>query len=296
MGKKKGSFIDRHIKYIFTVPLVLFILAAILFPILYTLVLSFHSWRMSTKIPWEFVGLSNFRELFSLDRFWFASLRTIVFTAVSMTFQVSLGIGLAFYLNREFKGKNMVKTFFLLPMVTTPVAVGMVWTLIYEPTIGVANYLLKLMKISPLDWLGSTKIALPSLMLIDIWQWTPMVMLIVLAGLTTIPEELVEAALVDGANAFQRVRIIIFPLLWPSVFTAALLRLIDSLKTFDIIYSTTQGGPGYATETINILAYRRAFEYFRMGEASTTLIVFFLIVLFISGLAIYLKSRTEVYN
>jgi multiple sugar transport system permease protein len=123
-----------------------------------------------------------------------------------------------------------------------------------------------------------------------------MVMLIVLAGLTTIPEEPIESALVDGASAFQRARLIIFPLLWPSIFTAVLLRLIDALKTFDILYSMTQGGPGYTTETINILAYRRAFEYFRMGEAACTLIVFFIIVLLISGLAIFLKSKTEVYN
>jgi multiple sugar transport system permease protein len=179
-------------------------------------------------------------------------------------------------------------------MVATPVAIGLVWTLIYEPTIGLANYVLVKIGLNPVVWLGSESTALPSLILVDIWQWTPMIMLIVLSGMSALSAEPFESAKVDGASRWQMTIFVTLPLLRPTILVAILLRLIDVLKTFDIIYSTTQGGPGYATETMNILAFRQAFEYFQFGKASSTLVVFFIIVLVISGLFIKYKNSVEV--
>lgn len=166
--------------------------------------------------------------------------------------------------------------------------------MIYEPNIGILNTIIRNMNGPKIDWLGDSGKALYSLVAVDIWQWTPFVMLIISAGLTSIPLELFEAAMVDGASGIKIVFKVTLPLLRPTIYTAVLLRLIDVLKTFDIIYSMTQGGPGFATETMNILSFRQAFEFLQFGEASATLIIFFVIVMAIAALTIKLKSRTEV--
>lgn len=291
-----SNWANRNIKYVFTFPTLLFILLMIAFPLVYTIILSLHSWRMSVNIPWKWTGIENYTALLSSSRFWSAVNRTFKFAVIALSIQIVLGLAIALFLNREYKGKNLVKTSFLLPMVATPVAIGMVWKLIYEPNIGILNYIIRNWLSGPkLDWLGSTELALYSLIIVDIWQWTPMVMLIILAGLTSIPHELYESAMVDGANKIRIIQKITLPLLRPTIFTAVLLRLIDVLKTFDIIYSTTLGGPGFSTETLNILSYRQAFEFMEFGEASATLIVFFFIVLLIAALTIKAKSKTEVH-
>lgn len=288
------KWLDRKLNYVFTLPTILFVLGMVLFPIIYTLVLSFHSWRMSANIPWKFVGLENYVDLFSDSRFPNAVLRTFIFALIALAFEIVLGMVIAIYLDRVFFGKNFVKTAFLLPMVATPVAIGMVWKLIYEPNIGILNTIIRNMNGPKIDWLGASGKALYSLVAVDIWQWTPFVMLIISAGLTSIPLELFEAAMVDGAGGIKIVFKVTLPLLRPTIYTAVLLRLIDVLKTFDIIYSMTQGGPGFATETMNILSFRQAFEFLQFGEASATLIIFFIIVMVIAALTIKLKSRTEV--
>lgn len=288
------KWLDRKLNYVFTIPTILFVLGMVLFPIIYTFVLSFHSWRMSANIPWKFVGLDNYVELFSDSRFPNAVLRTFIFALIALAFEIVLGMVIAIYLDRVFFGKNFVKTAFLLPMVATPVAIGMVWKLIYEPNIGILNTIIRNMNGPKIDWLGESGKALYSLVAVDIWQWTPFVMLIISAGLTSIPLELFEAAMVDGASGIKIVFKVTLPLLRPTIYTAVLLRLIDVLKTFDIIYSMTQGGPGFATETMNILSFRQAFEFLQFGEASATLIIFFVIVMAIAALTIKLKSRTEV--
>lgn len=288
------KWLDRRLNYVFTVPTILFVLGMVLFPIIYTLVLSFNSWRMSANIPWEFVGLENYTDLFSDSRFPQAVLRTFIFALIALAIEVVLGVAIAIYLNHTFWGKNFVKTAFLLPMVATPVAIGMVWKLIYEPNIGILNTIIRSMGGPKIDWLGDSGRALYSLIAVDVWQWTPFVMLIVLAGLTAIPYDPFESAMIDGASRWQMIRKITLPLLRPTIYTAVLLRLIDVMKTFDIIYSMTQGGPGFATETMNILSFRQAFEFMQFGEASATLIVFFVIVMGIAALTIRLKSRSEV--
>ena len=288
------KWLDRKLNYVFTIPTILFVLGMVFFPIIYTFVLSFHSWRMSANIPWKFVGLDNYVELFSDSRFPNAVLRTFIFALIALAFEIVLGMVIAIYLDRVFFGKNFVKTAFLLPMVATPVAIGMVWKLIYEPNIGILNTIIRNMNGPKIDWLGDSGKALYSLVAVDIWQWTPFVMLIISAGLTSIPLELFEAAMVDGASGIKIVFKVTLPLLRPTIYTAVLLRLIDVLKTFDIIYSMTQGGPGFATETMNILSFRQAFEFLQFGEASATLIIFFVIVMAIAALTIKLKSRTEV--
>lgn len=283
------NWFNRNLKWIYILPSLVFVLLMMAAPILYTVRLSFFEWSMSAVSPPIFVGLSNYMELFRDERFWDAVVNTFYFTFVALGIEVVLGLGIALLLHRNFKGRQAAKTIMLLPMVATPVAMGMVWMLIYEPTIGAANMLLKAIGLEPQLFLASMTQVIPSLILVDVWQWTPMVSLILLAGLSALPLDPYESADVDGANAWQKFRHITLPLLKPTILIATMLRLIDVLKTYDIIYATTQGGPNLKSETLNIYGYVLGFQF---GYASALLVVFFLIVLFFTLLLIWARKRT----
>jgi multiple sugar transport system permease protein len=287
------NWFDRHLKWIYTLPAVLFVLIMMGFPILYTVRISFYEWSMSAISPPKWVGLSNYMALFKDTRFWHAVSATFYFTIGALVLEVFLGVLIAVLLFRDFRGKNIVKTLFLLPMVATPVAMGLVWMLIYEPTIGVANMIIKSLGFKPLLWLASTHQVIPSLIIVDVWEWTPMIALIIMAGLATLPSDPYEAADVDGATFWRKFRSITLPLLRPTIIVAAMLRLIDVLKTFDIIYATTQGGPNSASETLNLYGYVLGFQYFKLGMASSLLVIFFLIVMGLTLFMIWMRKRLE---
>jgi multiple sugar transport system permease protein len=173
----------------------------------------------------------------------------------------------------------------------TPVAIAMVWLLMYEPTAGIINFVLRSLQFPTPLWIAGTDSVIPALALVDIWEWTPMVVLITLAGLASLPSDPFEAASIDGASTLQTVRLITLPLLVPTIVVATLLRLIDALKTFDIIYTMTGGGPGFSSETLNVFSYQQAFQYFSFGYASSVLVVFFAIVLSISLVFTYVRRE-----
>lgn len=288
------QWMEKNMKWIFTMPAVVFVGLMMVIPVGYTFWLSFNEWNMSNIHPPTWVAMKNYITLFHDDLFIKSLWLMVYFTFFSVLVETILGILLALLMNQHFVGKGLVKTLFLLPMVATPVAVGLVWILIYEPNIGVANLLLKSLGLSPHEWLASPDLVMPSLIFIDIWEWTPMIALIVLAGLVSLPKDPYEAAIIDGANKFQTFQKITLPLLKPTIYSAVLLRMIDALKTFDIIYATTQGGPGTSSQTINIYGYVMGFQYFKIGEASALLMVFFIIVLAISIFTILLRKRAGV--
>jgi multiple sugar transport system permease protein len=290
-GSRLLRALDRNIKFVFLLPSVIFVVVMIVFPIGYNLALSFADWSMSSVKPPQFVGLQNYVDLLLSARFQLSVLRTLAYSGGSLVVEVVLGVGLALFLNRQFKGKSIVKSALLLPMVMTPVAVGMIWLLIYEPTIGLANSLLKAMSLPRLLWLGSQKTALISLMIVDIWEWTPVIAVITLAGLSALPTEPFESAKVDGANGWQTLWAVTLPMVSSTIMVATMLRLIDVLKTFDQIYTTTQGGPGFATENTNILGYLQAFQYFRFGSAAAILVMFFLLIIAATLMLLFLKNR-----
>jgi multiple sugar transport system permease protein len=287
------SWFNRNLKWIYTLPAVLFVLLMMLFPIIYTVRISFFEWSMSATTPPKWVGLSNYLALLHDNRFWHAVGSTFYFTIAALAAEVVLGVAIAVLLSRNFRGKNLVKTVFLLPMVATPVAMGLVWMLIYEPSIGIANIMLKSLGLKPLLWLASPNQVIPSLILVDVWEWTPMIALIVMAGIATLPSDPYEAADVDGASAWTKFTAITLPLLRPTIIVAAMLRLIDVLKTFDIIYATTQGGPNFASETLNLYGYVLGFQYFKLGMASSLLVIFFALVMGLTLLMIWMRKRLE---
>lgn len=289
-----SEWVDRHLKQVLTFPAVAFVGLLIAFPIGYTVFLSVTDAQGAVTRPFDIVGLENyFYWLTQSDRFWPAVGRTAYFTLVALGFELVLGLGIALLLRKPFRGQGMIRVLLLLPLVATPVAVGMMWLLIFEPSIGFANVLMKGMGLPPQGWLSDPGQALNTVIFIDVWQWTPMVTLVCLAGLSTLPEEPDEAARVDGANAWQRFRHITLPLLYPTLGAAAILRSIDALKTFDIIYATKGrgGGSQHEAETLNILAYSESFEYSQYGSASALLMLFFVfIVVILLALAILRKK------
>lgn len=289
----RSSFTDRHLHWLFPLPAIAFVALLMVFPVLYTLFLSFTNWNLTSGAPASFVGLRSYARVLTEPRFLDALGRTFLFTIFAVAIEGVLGVATALMLNRAFVGKSVAKLLLLLPLVATPVAVGIVFNLFYDPTIGFFNFVLTSFGLPPGLWVSHQKTVLASLVLVDVWQWTPMITLIVLAGLAGLPEEPVEAARIDGASEWQIIRLITLPMVMPVILTALILRLIDALKTFDIIFAMTGGGPGYASETLNIMGFKYSFEYFRMGQAAVILVVLFLVVFSCSLAIMRLRAATE---
>lgn len=289
----RSSFTDRNLHWVFPLPAIAFVALLMVFPVLYTLALSFTNWNLTSGAPASFVGLRSYARVLTEPRFLDALGRTFLFTIFAVAVEGVLGVAAALILNRAFVGKSVAKLLLLLPLVATPVAVGIVFNLFYDPTIGFFNFVLTSLGLPPGLWVSHQKTVLASLVLVDVWQWTPMITLIVLAGLAGLPEDPVEAARIDGASEWQIIRLVTLPMVMPVILTALILRLIDALKTFDIIFAMTGGGPGYASETLNIMGFKYSFEYFRMGHSAVILVVLFVVV-FGSSLAIMrLRAAAE---
>jgi multiple sugar transport system permease protein len=289
----QSSFTERNLRILFPLPAIVFIGLLMVFPILYTLYLSFTNWNLTSGVEPSFVGLNSYLRVFSEPRFLHALGRTFTFTLFAVATEVVLGVAIALILNRAFVGRSIAKLLLLLPLVATPVAVGIVFNLFYDPTIGLLNFALNALGLPQGRWVSSESTVIASLVLVDVWQWTPMITLIVLAGLAGLSEEPVEAARVDGASEWQILRYVTIPMVMPVILTAMILRLIDALKTFDIIFAMTGGGPGYASETLNIMGFKYSFEYFRMGQSSVILVALFLVVLLCSLGIMKLRASSE---
>ncbi len=275
-----GRWAHRHARWLFPAPAVLLVAAIVAYPIAYTAWMSAHEWAVSSLTPPRYVGGANYAKLVGEDaRFREAVGRTVEFTLVAVAAETLLGLAMALLFNREFWGRGLLRTLAILPMVATPTAIGLVFVMMYHPTLGVANYLVSLVGLAPFRWTYSSQTALYALALVDVWQWTPLIMLIALAGLASLPREPYEAAHLDGASALQAFWHITLPLLRPTLVVAVLFRSIDALKTFDIIFVMTQGGPANASETINLLLFNQAFSYFNMGYASSMAVALFAVVL-----------------
>jgi len=283
----------RHAQWLFPAPAVLLVAVIIVYPIVYTGWMSLHEWFASSLTGPRFIGAANYGKIvFGDPRFREAVLRTIYFTVVAVAAETLLGVAMALLFNREFWGRGLLRTLAILPMVATPTAIALVFVMMYHPTLGVANYLVSLVGLSPFRWTYSSATALYALALVDVWQWTPLIMLIALAGLASLPREPYEAAHLDGATAWQAFWHITLPLLRPTLVVAILFRAIDALKTFDIIFVMTQGGPANATETVNLLLFNQAFSYFNMGYAASMAVALFALVLGASLILIKVRRTT----
>jgi multiple sugar transport system permease protein len=258
-------------------PAVIFAAAMIAFPLAYAVWLALSDVTLGSE-P-RFAGFTNFTRLFADEEFWNGLRITLVLYAISLVLQIALGTWLGLLLARTTFARGLVRTVMVAPFMLPPVVVGMMAIVILDPSFGIANWLLSRLGLPPGLWLSDPSTVIGTVAALDTWQWTPFVALIVMGGYLSLPSDVFEAAEIDGASGWQRFRFVTLPLLLPTIVTAAVLRSVDLLRLFDIIYLTTQGGPGTASTTLNILAYRRGFEFSDLGYASAIMVTLSSIVL-----------------
>ncbi|WP_326550410.1 carbohydrate ABC transporter permease [Micromonospora sp. NBC_01813] len=286
------DWLDRYDRYILPAPAVIVVVAMLAFPIVYTIYLSFHQWSGGLRPP-QWIGLDNFTRALTTGQFWGSLWRTAYFVILSVGLQVVIGVGAALLFHRRFPGRGIARTFFMFPMIATPAAVALVWKMMYDPTIGVFNYLVQSIGGPTLLWTSDANLVIPALAIVDTWMWTPLVMLIVLAGLAALPQEPFEAAKVDGAGPIRTFVSVTLPLLRPVLLVAVLFRLIDAIKTFDIIKVITDGGPGQASETLNLYAFKQGLSYLHFGYGSALLVFLTLLVFGVAIVFTHVRARTE---
>ena len=290
-GACATGFVDRHLHVLFPLPALCLVLGLIVYPLVYTLLLSFRSYDLALR-RYSLVGISHYLTALTNERFWDAAGRTFYFTALSVAGSIVLGMVMALILDRDFRGARWARTAFLLPMVATPVATSLVWMMMFNPTLGVLNYFLALVGLPPSLWVADPRLAIPSIVLVDVWHFAPFAMLVLLAGLRSLPLEPFESAMIDGASRWQIFWRITLPLLQPVLVVVLMFRTIDALKVFDLIWVITAGGPGFGSETLYVYAYNQAFKYLDIGYGSAVIVVFTLIVAGASVVWIRARERS----
>jgi multiple sugar transport system permease protein len=271
------------IKYLFIWPALLIVLAISIFPLIYSLTTSFMSFRLMPPSPPRFVGFDNYWSLLQNERFWNVALTTSIIAFISVFLQYAVGFAVALALNSRVPGERLFRVSFLLPMLVAPVAVALIARQIFNPTMGPLNQLMSGIGFPNLPFLTETHWALGAIITVEIWQWTPFVILMLLAGLQTLPDDVYEAAALENASPWQQFWGITFPMMLPISAAVVFIRLIESYKIIDTVFVMTGGGPGISTETLTLFAYQEGFKKFNLGYTSA-LSFLFLIVITIIGL------------
>jgi multiple sugar transport system permease protein len=273
-------FMSKKLGPLLTTPSFAFLMAISIYPLVYCVFLSFENWNfLKAYLVPTFVGIGNYLDLLHDPIFLNTLIVSTTFTVAAVVLEVVLGIAIgSLFSSRHLRFGKAIRTIMLLPMVVTPVIIGLTWKTLLNLKWGVVNYLLAQLGIQGLGWYTSDTQALPTMVLVDIWQWTPFVALIVFATLLSLPREPFEAAEIDGASTTQVFRHVTIPMLRGSIALAVLIRLIDTLREFDKIYILTRGGPGHATDVFSIFAYRTAFLNGFVSYASAISIVLFIVI------------------
>ena len=285
---------DRAIAWVCIAPTIILLLAVNIFPLLWTVYLSFTNYRANRPgRPVEWIGLKNYQRLLESEDVWGYLQATAHFVCWSMFFQIVLGFGLAYLINRQFKGHSSWTTLILLPMMLSPAVVGVFWTYIYQPQAGIFNYIVNFfVDAGSFTMIGDVDLAPWAIVLVDTWMWTPYVMLICLAGLRSIPDYIYEAAEVDRASQWRQFWSITVPMVLPFLMLAVLFRSIENFKMFDMVVELTSGGPGSTTELASINLKREAFEKWRTGYSSAFAVILFVTVF--GAANIYVKFLNKV--
>ncbi len=260
-------------------------------PVIYTTVTSLQNYYLPFPQQRAFTGLENYINILSDARFWNAARITGTYVSISLVFQLVLGVIIALLLIQQKRFVGLIRGVLLFPSLITPVAVAFLWRLLFSPSLGLLNYGLSQVGLGPFAWIYDPDFALASLVLVDVWQKTPLLALIIFTGLLSLPSEVTEAATVDGASPWQLFWRIKVPLLKPVIMVGVLFRVIDLAKEFDVIYILTGGGPGTATETLSLYTYTMGFGFLRMGYSSALGMVLFLMIM---GLALLIMRWGEV--
>ena len=289
-----GGMSDRAIAWLFITPTIMLLLAINVFPLLWTIYMSFTNFKANMGwVKYRSVGVDNYVDILTDTDIWTAMQTTAHFVFWSILFEVLLGFGLALLINRKFRGHSLWTTVILLPMMLSPAVVGNFWTFLFQPQIGLFNYIVGFFSgVDPGSFQMIGDVRLAPIVLVDTWMWTPYVMLICLAGLRSIPDSIYEAAEVDRASAWRRFWSITLPMVMPFLMLAVLFRAIENFKMFDMVNLLTNGGPGSLTETVSITLKRAAFEKWQTGWSSALAIILFLTVF--GAANIYVKVLNKV--
>lgn len=274
-------------------PSVAFLFLMTIIPMLYSLWLSFQNYSLMRPDLVTFYGLGNYAEILRDSVFWEALRVTVVFTISVVVLEFVLGFLIASLLDRQMRGMGLVRTFLIIPVFISPVAMGLTWRYMFQPSYGLINYLLSLVGLPRLDWVVSTTWALPAVVLVDVWQWTPFVVLILLAGMQSISPEITEAADLDGLTRWQYLRRIVLPMIQPVILVIGLIRIIDSIKVFDLIYIMTRGGPATATYALSIHTYIKAFQMNDMGQSAALAWIIVVLVNIFTFIFLRMLSREQ---
>lgn len=284
---------NRLTPYLFLAPAGIILAVALFYPICYMIYASFLDWNPSQRIgEADFVGLRNYVKLFSDAAFLESMWVTIKFAAIVVSLEMFLGVGLALLLDRNIRGMSLLRTLFILPMMIAPIVVGLMWRYMYHPTVGIFNKTLKSWGFDGIPWLSDGSWAFTSIIIADVWQWTPFIFILSLAALQSLPASAIEASKIDGATGWQQIIYIKLPLMLPVLIVTLLLRLIDSFKVLEVILVMTNGGPGLSTEIVSIRINRTASEFRELGEAAA-MSNLLLIVLLILTAAMFIYNKAQ---
>ncbi|GEC31285.1 sugar ABC transporter permease [Sinorhizobium fredii USDA 205] len=268
MGGGLERWAERHLRILMLAPTVLILLALTIFPSLYMFYAAVHKISPNPDLPWQFVGPGNFARLLSDTQFHVALRNTAVFTIAAVTIEFLLGLGLALLLDRFIRRLTFLKTVLMIPMMLPPIAVAITWKIIYEPQFGVLNEIMFRLGLPLQAWAGDVNLAMFSIIVADVWQWTPFIFLLMLAGLASLPVEPYEAAVLDGASSWRQFWDLTLPFLKPVIAIALLLRVMDALRLFDLVFILTGGGPADRTKVLSLYIYQVAYRFADTGYAA----------------------------
>jgi multiple sugar transport system permease protein len=297
-GNKSGGVKPRQIinNIIFLGPVIAFLILMLIYPLVYSLYMSFHKWELTQITPPSFIGLKNYINLFKDPLFWHALKIQIIFICIAIPLELIIGLLIALLFQIEFKGNNIMRTLLLLPFFILPSLSGTTWRFILHPTYGVFGAIYRFLGKEPVDWLSNGTLTFIAVIFQDVWRTWPFIFITLYAALSNFPQELKEAAAIDGASKFQIFFSITLPLLIPAITVACFLRLIDSLRIFSEVYVMTEGGPGNATTFLSIFIYKNAFRFFQMGYANAAGYILTTIAMIISAIGLTRIFSREIYE
>jgi multiple sugar transport system permease protein len=280
---------NRRIFMIFLLPAMLVLFLTTIYPMLYAGYLSFRSYDLAKPfVPRVFVGWSNYQQVLTSGDFLNALSITFQLMVITLSIQLVVGVGLALLVTQRLPGMGIARTLLLIPMMISPVIVGLVWLFLYFPELGYLNYFLSFVGLDPIPWITSPNWALWAIAIADIWQWTPFIMMGTAAALTSLSPEPYEAARIDGNTRWQVFRHVTLPQLKPVLVSLVFLRAIDAFKIYDIIFVLTKGGPGDSTEVLSLYIYRQSFTFWQMGVGAAASFVSLIIIVVL--ITLFFKS------
>lgn len=291
---RRRKALRRFNPYFYILPGIIYIVITTIVPLVYSLRTSFSEERGGSIGNPTFIGLENYFSIFQDESFWHSVQVTLVYTGATVILEMLVGTALALVLIRLRRGRKLSRVLFVIPFSLPPVVVGLMYLLILDRGNGILNYLLSLLGIDAVSWLGDPSVALWAIISVDIWQWTPFVIISALAALESMPGDVLEAGIVDGANPRQLLRWIILPLIKPVLLVVALTRALTSLKVFDIVFVLTSGGPGRATETLSYNIYIDAFQRFDFGHSAALSWILILLAMLLSIPLVRAMLRSDV--